>query len=277
VKKSDTSLKEFLDHKVDEYERQDFISLDPVSIPHQFSRPGDIEIAGFFAAIFSWGNRTTIIAKSRELMERMDNDPHTFITSHKESDLKSLLGFKHRTFNDTDLLYFIHFLRHHYRTNKSLESAFTGEIMAISVTGVQQKQTKNQATVLTGALVERALTHFEKYFFSLPDHPERTHKHISTPAKNSACKRLNMYLRWMVRNSKKGVDFGLWKSIQPKDLICPTDVHVLRIARKLQLIERQQNDWTTALELTTYLRSLDKNDPVKYDFALFGLGVMEKF
>lgn len=252
---SQQSLKSFLDSKVEEYNKLSFIKDDPVSIPHLFTKKQDIEIAGFFASIFAWGNRTIIINKSKELMQWMDMSPHQFITSHTENDLKKLLSFKHRTFNITDLLYFIQFLKHHYSNNASLETAFT-------------KWGNDVETILIG---------FHHYFFSLEDVPLRTKKHIATPEKKSNCKRLNMYLRWMVRCDNKGVDFGIWKKIEPSQLICPMDVHVARVVRRFNLIQRKQTDWQAALELTEYLKTLDASDPVKYDFALFALGVIEKF
>lgn len=245
----------FLEEKTRWYNRPAFIQDDPVSIPHLFTSKADIEIAGLFAAVFAWGNRTTIINKSKELMQLMDMQPHAFCTQHSDTDLKKLLAFKHRTFNTTDLLYFIQFLRWHYTSNNSLETAFTKH----------------------GKTVEAMLSGFHNYFFSLDDIPERTRKHIATPARGSTCKRLNMYLRWMVRKDTNGVDFGIWKKISPSSLICPIDLHVARVARKLGIITRKQTDWQTAIELTDYLRSLDPADPVKYDFALFGLGVEEKF
>ena len=250
-------LKEFLDRKVDLYNQPSFIKDDPISIPHLFTKKQDIEIAGFFAAIFSWGNRTTIINKSKELIQLMGNAPHEFCLHHTNNDLKKLLAFKHRTFNATDLLYFISFLKMHYKKNNSLEPAFS-----------QWMNKKNQT-------VENGLNGFYHYFFSLPDIPQRTRKHIASPEKNSSCKRLNMFLRWMVRRDNKGVDFGIWKNISPSQLICPVDVHVARVARQLNILHRKPIDWQTALELTGYLRTLDKIDPVKYDFALFGTGVME--
>lgn len=190
-------------------------------------------------------------------MQLMDNAPHDFIINHQLADLKNFLHFKHRTFNTTDLLYFISFLQYHYQNNKSLETAFS-------------------KWMVTGT-IEEALTGFHKYFFSFEDHPIRTKKHIASPARNSTCKRLNMYLRWMVRNENNGVDFGLWKTIKPAQLICPVDVHVARVAKRFNLLQRNQIDWQAALELTGYLRTLDATDPVKYDFALFGLGVIEKY
>jgi uncharacterized protein (TIGR02757 family) len=252
-------LKDFLDRKTEEYNQPSFIEADPVCIPHGFKKKQDIEIAGFFASIFAWGNRRTIINKSTELMRLMDNAPHDFCLNLNKAGLKRLSGFKHRTFNDTDLLYFVEFLHHHYNKNKSLESAFS-KWMAAGDTDTRS-----------------ALAGFHHYFFSLPHVPMRTKKHIASPEKNSTCKRLNMFLRWMVRTDNRGVDFGIWKSISPSQLICPVDVHVARVARHLNLIERKQVDWLTAIELTNHLRELDPQDPVKYDFALFGLGVMEKF
>jgi uncharacterized protein (TIGR02757 family) len=250
------SLKAFFDSKVAVYNQVSFIKDDPICIPHLFSTKQDIEIAGFFASIFAWGNRTTIIQKSKELMQLMDNAPHQFCTGHKESDLKKLLAFKHRTFNTTDLLYFIEFLKTHYNAHESLETAFV------------LSPEKDPAA---------RLHHFHQYFFSLPDAPPRTKKHIATPIKGSTCKRLNMYLRWMVRKDNKGVDFGIWNTIKPSELICPIDLHVARVAKRFQLLDRTKIDWQAGLELTQYLKTLDPKDPVKYDFALFGLGVIEKY
>lgn len=246
-------LKDFLDKKTDFYNRPSFIDNDPIFVPHRFSQKQDIEIMGFFAATFAWGQRKTIIQKSMELADRFDGKPHEFILNHGEKDLKQLLGFKHRTFNDTDLLYFTDFLHRHYNENESLESAF------IPKTGF--------------ADMESSLIYFERNFFNHPHAPGRTRKHVATPARNSTCKRLNMFLRWMVRDDNRGVDFGFWKKIQPKDLICPIDVHVDRTARRLGLISRKQTDWKTAVELTENLRFLDAEDPAKYDFALFGLSI----
>lgn len=252
-------LTEFLNSKVEQYNHSSFISDDPVCIPHSFSTKQDIEISAFFASIFAWGNRTTIINKSKELMRLMNNAPYDFIKNHEPNDLKTLLDFKHRTFNATDLLYFIQFLKTHYSTSDSLETAFTG-----------QKISLNQSA-------EKILNNFYEYFFSLEDAPLRTHKHIASPEKNSTCKRLCMFLRWMVRTDNKGVDFGIWKNISPSRLICPIDVHVARVARRFNILKRTQIDWKAALELTACLKKLDRNDPAKYDFALFGLGVVEKF
>ncbi len=249
-------LKEILDEAYERYNQPDFIENDPICIPHQFSKQQDIEIMGFWAAVLAWGQRKTIINKCKELIQWMDGSPHDFILHHQEEDLKPFLQFKHRTFNATDALYFIHFFKHHYQRFDSLEEAFVLNFDA------------------SAEHTEKALSHFHQYFFSLEDYPERTRKHIATPARNSACKRINMFLRWMVRQDQKGVDFGLWKKINPAQLVCPCDVHVERVARKLQLITRKPTDWKTALELTQNLKLLDPQDPVKYDFALFGLGVL---
>lgn len=273
-------LKDFFDEKVDRYNRLSFIEDDPVCIPHMFTKKGDIEIAGFFAAVFAWGNRTTIIQKSKELMQLMGNTPHDFCLHHSDKDLQSLIHFKHRTFNTTDLLYFIEFLKYHYSNHKSLEDAFvrgsTKKGKEISHPRGAWDNVKATGLSIRGG-VEIALTDFHNYFFSLEHVPNRTKKHIATPYKGSTCKRLNMYLRWMVRKDQQGVDFGLWKKIQPAELICPIDLHVARVAKRFGLLYRKQVDWQAALELTEYLRTLDPIDPVKYDFALFGLGVMEKY
>lgn len=252
-----SELKEFLDEKVDQYNRPGFIEHDPISIPHRYKKLQDIEITGFVAATLAWGQRLTIIRKCEELFGMMDHAPHDFMVHHTESDLKRFLNFKHRTFNATDTLYFIEFFRNFYLKNESLESAF-------SANGEWDNTEKN-------------LINFHNRFFDLPDAPQRTRKHVATPARKSACKRLNMFLRWMVRDDDHGVDFGLWKSIHPRQLVCPCDLHVDRVARKLGLIQRKQTDWLTALELTDHLKRFDSEDPVKYDFALFGLGIEEKF
>jgi len=254
------AIKQLLDQKVKQYNHIDFIEKDPISIPHLYTKQQDIEIAAFFAAIFAWGNRTTIIQKSKELLERMDNAPFEYCTQHQVKDLKKLIGFAHRTFNDRDLLYCIAFFKHHYANQKSLETAFF----------MDQHSGKKIKTVAAG------LVNFKNYFFSLEDAPYRTKKHIASPENGSTCKRLNMFLRWMVRKDQHGVDFGLWKAVSPADLIIPIDVHVARVSRSFGLISRPQIDWLTALELTEYCRTLDARDPVKYDFALFSLGVTEK-
>jgi uncharacterized protein (TIGR02757 family) len=248
-------LKDFLDQAVEKYNQPDFISNDPICLPHLFTKKQDIEIIGFWVAILAWGNRTTIIKKGRELLNLMDNSPHDFVLHHQENDLKRFLNFKHRTFNATDTLYFIDFFKRHYQKFDSLERAFIQDI-------------DNE-----DFMMEKALNSFQKYFCDSIDFPLRTLKHIASPARNSACKRINMFLRWMVRKDDKGVDFGIWENIKPAHLICPCDVHVERLARKFGLITRKSMDWQTALELTENLRKFDPQDPVKYDFALFGLGV----
>jgi len=251
-------LKEFLDRKVTAYNHPDFITYDPISIPHRFSKKEDIEIAGFFAAILAWGQRKTIINKCLELLQLMDNAPHAFMLHHSDEELKPLLKFKHRTFNDIDTLYFVEFFNWFYKQHESLEEAFT--------IGWNEDQD----------IMEKLLANFHDFFFQLPDAPQRTRKHIATPKRKAACKRINMFLRWMVRSDDKGVDFGIWKKIKPYQLICPCDLHVDRVGRRLGLIERKQTDWQTAMELTQRLREFDPLDPVKYDFALFGMGVEER-
>jgi uncharacterized protein (TIGR02757 family) len=250
-------LKSFLDAKADQFNKPEFIALDPISVPHQFRKKEDIEIAGLVAAVLAWGQRVTIIKKAKDFLSRMDNSPHDFLLNHHQQDLKRFQNYKHRTFNETDALYFIKFLSHFYKNNESLETAF----------GVSS----------TDEHVGSGLENFHRLFFSLDNFPQRTKKHISTPERKSACKRINMYLRWMVRQDNNGVDFGIWKTISASQLICPCDLHVERVARKLKLVKRKQMDWQTALELTANLKTLDATDPVKYDFALFGLGVMDQF
>ena len=258
------ALKEFFDKKVDEFNQPFFIQDDPVSIPHRFSRKQDIEIAGLFAAIFSWGNRRSIINSCEKLLRGMDNAPYDFILNHEETDLAPFQDFVHRTFNATDLFHFFQVLKYHYATagHDSLEIAFS------------------QGMLRGDENVENALNGFHRYFFSAeiyPEFPARTKKHIAAPFRKSACKRLNMFLRWMVRKDDKGVDFGIWTSISPAQLICPLDLHVGRVANRFSILQRRQYDWQAAVELTHYLRTLDPCDPVRYDFALFGLGLLEKF
>ena len=256
---SNEKLKDFLDRKVQEYNQPSFIAKDPVSIPHLFTGQQDLEIAGLFAALFAWGNRTTIINKSVELLGLMDNQPYAFCMGHSNEELKKLLQFKHRTFNPTDLLFFVLFLKQHYTLSPSLETAFTKWM---------QPGDDN---------IEKALNGFYQYFFSLDDVPKRTMKHIASPDKKASCKRLNMYLRWMVRKDKSGVDFGVWKKISAAQLLIPLDVHVARVARHFKLLNRKATDWQAVLELTNELKKLDPADPAKYDFALFALGTLEKF
>lgn len=252
-------LSDFLNAKVEEFNRPSFIAADPISVPHRFTKKQDIEISAFFAAIFAWGNRKTIINKTNELMRLMDDSPYNFCLEYSASKMRRLSGFKHRTFNETDLYYCIEFFHHHYSKYNSLETAFSKWM---------DKKDEN---------IENALKGFHDYFFSIPGAPERTRKHIATPARSSTCKRLNMFLRWMVRKDKEGVDFGIWNKINSTQLICPVDVHVARVARRLELINRKQTDWQTAMELTSVLKELDPADPAKYDFALFGLGVIENY
>lgn len=269
------SLEEFLYRKAAEYNRSEFISADPISVPHGFSVQQDIEIAAFFAALFAWGNRKTIIAKSKELMKLMDDSPFDFVLNHKNTDLKPMLTFRHRTFNAEDLFYFIEFLQAHYSGNLRSDANFNPVIFnsdspsleTAFIIGLRSDDTST----------ENVLRNFFNYFFSIADSPKRTRKHISTPAKKSACKRLSMFLRWMVRKDDNGVDFGIWDSLKPLQLVCPLDVHVSRVAKKFGLIKREQTDWAAAIELTETLKRFDPEDPVRFDFALFGLGAEEKF
>ena len=252
------NLQAFLDDCYHKFNIPSFIENDPISIPHRFSKLQDIEITAFWTAILAWGQRKTIINSATKLFDLMDNAPHDFIVNHLESDRRRFLNFKHRTFQPTDTLYFLEFLQHYYKNNSSLESAFA------------------QHLTETTPSVSEALIGFNYEFFSLKDCPTRTKKHIATPKSKSTCKRLCMFLRWMVRQDQRGVDFGLWQNIKPAQLLMPLDVHVERHARRLGLLTRPQTDWQAVLELTDAVRQFDANDPVKYDFALFGLGVMEK-
>lgn len=249
-------LKEFLDAKVLEYNHPKFLEDDPLQIPHRFTQKEDIEISAFLAATIAWGNRKSIIKNASKLMELMGNTPYDFVMNHTENDLEKLHGFVHRTFNDIDLGFFVTSLQNIYTHHDGLEGIFT------------TYQTKDS--------MQPAISKFKEIFFELP-HQTRTTKHISDPNKGSAAKRINMFLRWMVRDNSTGVDFGLWKGISPSKLSCPLDVHTGNIGRKLKLLKRKQNDAKALLELDTNLRKMDPNDPVKYDFALFGLGVFEGF
>lgn len=250
-----TELKEFLDSKVLQYNQPEFIETDPIQIPHHFSKKEDIEISGFLTATISWGNRKSILKNANNLMQLMDYAPYDFICNHSASDLETLQTFVHRTFNGKDLAYFISALKHIYNTHNGLEAVFSKYQDSDSL--------------------QNSIHHFKSIFFELP-HLQRTEKHVSDPHKNSAAKRINMFLRWMVRPND-GVDFGLWNSILPSKLSCPLDVHSGRVARKLNLLTRKQNDAKAVLELDDNLKKLDPKDPVKYDYALFGLGVFESF
>lgn len=249
-------LKDFLDAKVIQYNHPHFLESDPIQIPHRFTRKEDIEISAFLTATIAWGNRKSIINNAIHLMELMDNSPFDFINNHEEADLNKLSGFVHRTFNEIDLVYFVQALRNIYRVHHGLEAVFSES--------------------RRGNSMQPAISDFKKTFFELP-HLTRTTKHVSNPRKGSAAKRINMFLRWMVRDGSTGVDFGLWKSIPAAALSCPLDVHSGNVARKLKLLKRKQNDAKALAELDASLRKLDPIDPVKYDFALFGLGVFEKF
>ena len=249
-------IKSFLDYKADIYENENFIEEDPISIPHLFSKKEDIEISGFITATISWGQRKTIIKNARQIMEMMDLSPFDFIKNHSKMDLKPLSTFVHRTFNGTDLVFFVLSLKNIYINHGGLEKLF-----------IPNNINDNMSKVIN---------QMKSIFFSI-SHKHRTRKHISDPLKGSAAKRINMFLRWMVRSNKKKVDFELWKSISPSQLSCPLDVHTGRVARKLKILNRNQNDYKATLELDSYLKKINPKDPVKYDFALFGLGTFEDF
>ncbi len=248
--------KEFLDAKVIQYNNPDFISSDPIQIPHQFSRKEDIEIAAFLTATISWGNRKMIINNANKMMNLLGNSPFDFVMQHNEYQLENLDSFVHRTFNGTDFSFFIKSLQNIYQNHDGLEPVFTKNAEKDSL--------------------QKSIAEFKKVFFEI-EHPDRTQKHVSNPLKNSAAKRINMFLRWMVRQDKAGVDFGIWKSLSSSQLSCPLDVHSGNVARKLGLLQRKQNDAKALQELDKSLRKMDAQDPVKYDFALFGLGVFEGF
>ncbi|MFT4032541.1 MAG: TIGR02757 family protein [Siphonobacter sp.] len=262
IEKKADWLYALLEEKFNQYNQPNFIPNDPISIPHLFTKQQDIEIMGFWAAMLAWGQRKTIISKCKELVKLMDGAPYDFVLNHEPIDLKPFLHFRHRTFNATDTLYFLHFFQTFYREHDSLEKAFVGH----PLNPIQER-------LHPAFVTEKALVRFHELFFALEEAPARTRKHVATPARKSSCKRLNMFLRWMVRKDDRGVDFGIWNRLTPAELVCPCDVHVERVARKLGLLQRTQTDWQAALELTDHLRRLDPTDPVKYDFALFGLGV----
>lgn len=249
-------LKDFLDEKVILYNNTQFIETDPIQIPHLYTLKEDIEIAGFLTATISWGNRKMIIKNAQRLMEMLGNSPYDFVMNHNENQLENLTPFVHRTFNSDDAITFIKALQNIYKNHEGLETLFSKH---------QEKKS-----------LQKSIHEFKKVFFEI-EHSSRTQKHVSDPLNNSAAKRINMFLRWMVRNDANGVDFGIWKSIPSACLSCPLDVHSGNVARKLGLLNRKQNDGKALLELDTNLRKLDANDPVKYDFALFGLGVFEGF
>jgi uncharacterized protein (TIGR02757 family) len=251
-------LKEFLEEKAALYNRPPFIEKDPVAIPHRFKRKEDIEIAAFLSATIAWGQRPVILRNATVLLAAMDNAPHDFILHYQNSDLHPFRKFVHRTFNGTDCLFYVKTLRNIYKKKSSLENLFSENFNARSHPDFSQ-----------------AIDGSRNFFFSLP-HEARTRKHFASPQEGSASKRINMFLRWMIRKDSHGVDFGIWK-FDPALLTCPLDVHSARVARKLGLLKRKSNDWLAAAELTKNLRTFDPADPVKYDFALFGLGVFEKF
>lgn len=248
-------LKEFLDEKADFYNHPNFIESDPIQIPHNFSLKEDIEIAGFLAATIAWGNRKMIINNAHKMMDLLGNSPYDFVMNHKEHQLDDLDNFVHRTFNGIDFKQFVKSLKNIYENHGGLENVFFNN---------------------GNSNLQSNISNFKSVFFEI-DHTSRTQKHISDPLKGSAAKRINMYLRWMVRNDNRGVDLGIWNKIHTSQLSCPLDVHSGNMARKLNILTRKQNDAKALLELDTFLRSLDSEDPSKYDFALFGLGAIEKF
>lgn len=250
-----SELKEFLDEKVELYNNPSFIENDPLQIPHLFTLKEDIEIAGFLASTIAWGNRKMIINNAKKMIDLMGNSPYDFVLNHKEDHLDAFHNFVHRTFNSTDFRQFILSLKHIYLNHQGLENVFYNN----------------------GNLnVQENISNFKRVFFET-NLSERTLKHVSDPMKGSAAKRINMFLRWMVRKDNKGVDLGIWNSISMSQLSCPLDVHSGNVARKLNILTRKQNDAKALVELDLFLRALDPIDPVKYDFALFGLGAIEKF
>lgn len=251
---TNTQLKEFLDEKHNQYNTPNFIETDPIQIPHSFSKKEDVEISALLTATIAWGNRKMIIRNAQRIVQLLENEPHEFILNASDDEIETLSGFVHRTFNHVDLQFFLKSLRNIYQNHGGLETVFS-------------KYPTD---------MPKALIHFREVFFEIP-FPERTSRHVSNVAKNSAAKRLNMFLMWMVRKDNRGVHFGLWDKIKPSALYLPLDVHTGNVGRKLGLLNRKQSDWKAVAEITDNLRKFDANDPVKYDFALFGLGVFEKF
>lgn len=247
-------LTDFLNFKAEQYENPIFLESDPIQLPHRFSQKEDIEIVGFLISTIAWGNRKSIIKSGERLLEIMEQDPFEFIKTYNSGNLEHS-SFVHRTFNVTDLDFYFRSIQNIYKTG-SLESAFENKL---AINGAQ------------GRIIS-----FRTKFMEI-EHLDRSHKHLSNPAKNSAAKRLNMYLRWMTRDAKKGVDFGIWKTIPTSELYLPLDVHTSNNARRLGLLTRKQDDWKALEELMAQLQLMDPIDPVKYDFALFGLGAFEKF
>ncbi len=247
-------IKAFLDEKYYHYNQFAFIEQDPICIPHQFKKKEDIEIAGFFAATLAWGNRKTIITNARKLMMWMDESPHDFILNHTKKDLKPFEKFVHRTFNGKDCLFFISALNAIYLQHGGLEMSFMANLKA------EDRSLKNNIMQFRSKFLESK-------------HLPRSEKHLSNPQQKSTTKRLCMYLRWMVRQDQKGVDFGIWKNMSPSLLCLPLDVHTGNVSRSLGLLSRKQNDWQAVEEITHALRKFDPVDPIKYDFALFGIGV----
>jgi uncharacterized protein (TIGR02757 family) len=251
-----SEIKEFLDEKVEKFNNPAFVQSDPVQIPKQFTQKENIEIAAFLTATISWGNRPSIIKNALRLMEMMNNRPYEFITDAPPSELAVFNLFVHRTFNGNDCIYFVQSLKNIYINHGGLQNVFE--------TGFRTEDS-----------IMSALNHFYSVFFEIPG--ERTRKHLANVAQGASAKRLNMFLRWMVRNDSRGVDFGLWSNIPPSGLMLPLDLHTGNVARKLGILKRRQNDWKAVEEVTGELRKFDPEDPVKYDFALFGLGIFEKF
>ena len=244
-------VRKLLDKAVGLYNHVDFIENDPIQIPHRFSRKEDIEIAGFLSASIAWGQRKSIIKNANLLMDLMDNSPYQFLM--EEKDFVRFNRFVHRTFNGIDCRFFLNSLKNIYQNYGGLEQVFTD--------GFQKNET-----------IFGALHHFRNLFLNMP-HEARSRKHLSDVTTNSAAKRLNMFLRWMVRKDDTGVDFGLWRNIPMSALMLPLDVHTGDVGRALGLISRKQNDWKTVEEITGILRTFDAQDPIKYDFALFGMGI----
>ncbi|MFN5890834.1 MAG: TIGR02757 family protein [Bacteroidota bacterium] len=276
-----TDIAEFLLESAEFHEKNAFIEDDPIRLPHQFNKLQDIEIIGFIVACISWGNRKSIIRSGAFLITLMDNSPYDFIVNAESNDLKKMQGFVHRTFNGIDLVYFCEFLQQHYKKYISLESAFYEEAWKIDTQKTDSmnvskfnKRIDMDVESQTLEPIEKALINFRDYFFAQP-HPSRTEKHISSVLKNSACKRLNMFLRWMIRKNSP-VDFGFWNHFNPKDLYLPLDVHVLRVANQLNLIEGDVANWQTCKDITALMRTILPSDPVKLDFALFGIGIEQK-
>ena len=250
---SDNELLELLEELYSRYDKPEFIENDPISIPHKFVKEEDIEISGFLSATIAWGKRNIIVRNAERMVSLMEGEPYRFVMEASDREFISLFDFVHRTFNGEDFITFVKSLKNIYRNHGGLKTIFVDSYKS-------------------SGDIRFSLEHFREIFFE-EEHLRRSERHLSSITKKSACKRLNMFLRWLVRSDENGVDFGIWSEIPSSALYIPLDVHVGNVSRELGLLGRKQNDWRAVEELTQNLRRFDSNDPVKYDYALFGVGI----